>query len=140
MTMRTSSVSGIQLYALANALRSIQGTVITPQDLDDSTRDACPVWENSTGMSFVITKIRMWSDTDDTTLNVETYDSAWANNATVDAIEIASDGTANYYVEETTITAATIADGSLIVLDFDDTDDPGWVKFNIMGYFNADVD
>ena len=140
VVLRTSSVSGNQQYALANVIRSIQGTIIAPQDLDDGTRDACPVWENSTGMSFVITKIRMWSDTDDTTLNVETYDSAWANNATVDAIEIASDGTANFYVEETTITAATIAAGSLIVLDFDDTDDPGWVKFNIMGYFDTNVD
>ena len=84
--------------------------------------------------------IRAWSDTDDTTVNVETYDSAWANNATVDALEIASDGTANFYVEETTITAGTIAAGSLIVLDFDDTDDPGWVKINIMGWFDANVD
>jgi len=140
VVLRTSSVSGNQQYALANALRSIQGTIVSPQDLDDATRDACPVWENNTGMTFVITMIRAWSDTDDTTLNVETYDSMWANNATVDALEIASNGTANFYVEETTITAATIAAGSLIVLDFDDTDDPGWVKFNIMGYFNADVD
>jgi len=140
VVLRTASVSGSQQYALAQVIKSIQGTVITPNDLADATRDACPVWENNTGMSFVITMIRAWSDTDDTTLNVETYDSAWANNATVDALEIASNGTANFYVEETTITAGTIAAGSLIVLDFDDTDDPGWVKFNIMGYFLADVD
>lgn len=138
--LRTADTGGDTQYALANVIRSIQGTIIKPQDLDNSTRDAYPIWENSTGMSFVITKIRMWSDTDDTTLNVETYDSDWDNNATVDAIEIATDGTANFYTEETTITAATITNGSLIVLDFDDTDAPGWVKYNIMGYFNADVD
>ena len=140
VVLRTADTGGDTQYALAQVLKSIQGTVITPNDLADATRDALPIWENNTGMTFVITMIRAWSDTDDTTLNVETYDSAWANNATVDALEIASDGTANFYVEETTITAGTIAAGSLIVLDFDDTDDPGWVKFNIMGYFNADVD
>ena len=140
VVLRTSSVSGNQQYALAQVIKSIQGTVIKPNDLADAARDALPVWENNTGMSFVITMIRAWSDTDDTTLNVETYDSAWANNATVDALEIASNGTANFYVEETTITAATIAAGSLIVLDFDDTDDPGWVKFNIMGYLLSNVD
>lgn len=140
VVLRTASTSGNQQYALGKAIYSFQATIIAPQDLADSTRDACPIWENSTGMTFYITKIRAWSDTDDTTLNVETYDSDWNNNATVDALEIASDATANYYVEETTITANTIADGSLIVLDFDDTDDPGWVKINIMGWFDADVD
>lgn len=140
VTLRVTDTGGDTQYALAQVLKSIQGTVITPNDLADATRDACPVWENNTGMIFTITMIRMWSDTDDTTVNVETYDSDWDNNATVDAIEIATDEVANFSVEETTITAATIAAGSLIVLDFDDTDDPGWVKFNIMGYFNADVD
>ena len=139
-TLRIGSVSGNQQYALAQVLKSIQCTIITPNDLADGTRDALPIWENNTGMAFHITMIRAWSDTDDTTVNVETYDSAFANNATVDALEIASDGTANFYVEETTITAGTIAAGSLIVLDFDDTDDPGWVKINIMGWFDANVD
>ena len=126
--------------AVAQSLKSIQGTVITPNSLADATRDACPIWENNTGMTFTITMIRAWSDTDNTTLNVETVDSDWDNNATVDAIEIATDEVANYSTEETTITAATITAGSLIVLDFDDTDAPGWVKFNIMGFFNSDVD
>jgi len=138
--MRVTDTGGDTQYALAMVLKSIQATIISPQDLDDTTRDACPIWENNTGMTFTITCIRAWSDTDDTTLNVETYDSDWDNNATVDALEIATDGTANYYVEETTITAATIAAGSWIVLDFDDTDDPGWVHINVMGYFDADVD
>ena len=140
VVLRTSSVSGNQQYALAQVIKSIQGTVIKPNDLADATRDALPIWENNTGMTFVITMIRAWSDTDDTTLNVETYDSAWANNATVDALEIATNGTANFYVEETTITAPNIVAGSLIVLDFDDTDNPGWVKFNIMGYLLSNVD
>ena len=140
VVLRTASVSGNQQYALARVQFEICKTIITPNSMADATRDACPIWENNTGMSYVITKIRAWSDTDDTTLNVETVDSDWDNNATVDAIEIATDEVANFSVEETTITAATIAADSLIVLDFDDTDDPGWVMITICGYFLSNVD
>jgi len=140
IVLRTADTGGDTQYAIAQVLKSIQGTIITPNDLADGTRDACPVWENNTGMTFTITMIRAWSDTDDTAVNIETVDSDWDNNATVDALTISTDEVANFSTEETTITAATIAAGSLIVLDFDDTDTPGWVKFNIMGYFNADVD
>jgi len=126
--------------ALAQQQKSFQATIIKPNDLADATRDLCPIWSNETGMTFVITKIEAWSDTDDTTVNVEVYDSIFGNNATVDALEIAGDGTANYYVTETTITAPNIAANYIIALDFDDTDDPGWVKLSICGYFLADVD
>jgi len=140
VVLRTADTGGDTQYALASSIYHIHKTVITPNDFADATRDACPLWQNNTGMTFTITKIVAWADTDDTTVNMETYDSDWDNNATVDALEIASDATANYYVIETTITAATIANGSWVVADFDDTDDPGWVTFDIMGYFNADVD
>ena len=140
VTLRTADTGGDTQYALAQVQKSVQATVITPNDLADGTRDCCPIWSNETGMTFTITKIEAWSDTDDTTLNVEVYDSTFGNNATVDALEIAGDGTANYYVTETTITAATIAANYIIALDFDDTDTPGWVKVSICGYFNADVD
>ena len=140
VVLRTSSVSGNQQYALARVIKSFQCTIVKPNDFADATRDAFFFWENSSGMSFIITKIRAWSDTDDTTVNVETVDSDWDNNATVDALEIATDEVANFSTVETVITAATIVNGSLIIFDFDDTDDPGWVKFNIMGYFDANVD
>jgi len=126
--------------ALCQQQKSFQCTIITPNDLADATRDALPFWENNTGMSFVVTKIRAWSDTDNTEFNVETVDSDWDNNATVDAVNIQTDEVAMFSTEETTITANTIAADSLIVLDFDDTDDPGWVKISICGYFLADVD
>ena len=140
VVLRTASVSGNQQYALAQVIKSIQGTVVTPNDLADATRDALPIWENNTGMTFVVTMIRMWSDTTATTLNVETVDSDWDNNATVNAIEIDTAEVANFSFEDATITAGTIAAGSLVLLDFDDTDEPGWVKFNIMGYLLSNVD
>lgn len=138
MVLRTFEGAGTQ-YSLARVLKTIQATIIKPNDLADATRDLCPIWSNETGMAFNITKIEAWSDTDDTTVNVEVYDSVFGNNATVDALEIAGDGTANYYVTETTITAKTIAANYILVLDFDDTDDPGWVKISICGWFNSDV-
>jgi len=126
--------------ALAQQQKSIQCTIIKPNDLADATRDALPIWSNETGMSFVITKIEAWSSTDDTTLNVEVVDADGAgNNATVDALEIAT-GAGPYTVTETTITAATIAANRMIFLDFDDTDDPSWVKVSICGYFLSNVD
>jgi len=132
--------AGAVQVCLGQAIKPIQATVIKPNDFADATRDALIIYENNTGMTLIITKIRMWADTDDTTLNVETVDSDWDNNATVNAIEIATDEVANFSYEDLTITAGTITAGSLILLDFDDTDDPGWVKFSIMGYLIADVD
>jgi len=102
-------------------------------------RDAFLVWSNESGFSFIITGWKAWSGADDTTLNIETTAADGSSNATVDAVEIAT-GSGPYTASDTTITAATIANGSLIWLDFDDTDDPSYVKLTIYGYYNADVD
>lgn len=139
--LRTSSVSGNQQYALAKVLKTINVTIMNPQDLDDSERDLCPIWPNSTGMVFTITEIRAWSDTDDTTLNVEVVTfTDWSGPTLVDALEIATNGTSVFYELETVISDATIAADEIITLDFDDTDDPGVVEISISGWFNADVD
>jgi hypothetical protein len=139
VVLRTIDGNGTQV-ALAQQQKPIQATIVKPNDFADATRDACPIWSNETGMSFIVTKIEAWSDTDDTTLNVEEEDADGANNATVDALEIATNGTGMYYTTETTITGATVEANHLILLDFDDTDDPGWVKVSICGYLLSDVD
>ena len=118
---------------------TIHVTVVTPNDLADATRDAFVFWRNTSGMSFVVTHWYAESDTDDTTLNIEETDADGANNATVDAVEIATDGTGIYTADDGTITAATIEDGHRLLIDFDDTDDPGQVKLTIVGYYNGDV-
>lgn len=110
---------------------SIQVTVIAPNDLADSERDAMWVWENDSGMTAIVIGWSFKSDTDDTTLNIEEIDGDGQNNATVDAVEIATNGTGIFTASDTTITAATIESGHLIVLDFDDTDTPGQVKGSI---------
>lgn len=130
---------GTNQVAVGRKIESIQVTVILPNDLADSERDAFWAWSNESGMDFVITGWKAWSDTDDTTLNIETIAGDGSGNATVDAVEIATNGTGTFTGSDTTITAATIANGSLIVLDFDDTDTPGQVKLSIQGYYNANV-
>jgi len=140
VVLRVTDTGGDTQYALAEVIRTVQATIVKPNDLADATRDACIIWSNETGMSFVVTKIEAWSGTDDTTLNVEETDADGANNATVDALEIATNGTGLFYATETAITAATIEANHVLWLDFDDTDDPAWVKVSICGYFIADVD
>ena len=131
---------GAAQFALGRKIEAIHVTVVTPQDLDDGERDAFMFWSNESGMSFVVTGWKGWAGTDDTTLNIEETDADGQNNATVDAVEIATDGTGLFYASDSTITAATIENGHLLFLDFDDTDDPDYVKMTIYGYYNADVD
>ena len=113
--------------------------VIGPNNLTDAIRDRCIIGTNQSPFPFVVTKIVAYSDTDDTDVNVEEYDADGAsNNATVDAIQCAA-GSGPYTDDETAITGATIEPGHIIALDFDDTDDPGYVVVDIWGYYNADV-
>lgn len=130
---------GANQVAIARKIEAIHCTVTLPNDLADSERDAFWVWSNESGMSFVVTGWKAWSDTDDTTLNIEEIDADGQNNATVDAVEIATNGTGLFSGSDTTITGATIENGHLLVLDFDDTDTPGQVKITIFGFYDANV-
>jgi len=132
---------GTNQFLVARKLTCINGTIIAPNDLADAERDRFVLWHNNTGMVFTITEILGWSDTDDTTLNVEVVTATnWTTRGTVDALEIATNGTGVFTGVETTISDATIAHDETISLDFDDTDDPGVVQIKICGWFNADID
>jgi len=130
---------GSAQVAIARKLEEIHVTVVAPNDLDDAVRDKFVVWSNESGMSFIVTGWKAWSGTDNTELNIEEYDADGKNNATVDAVNIQTDGTGIYTASDTSITGATIENGHLIALDFDDTDTPTYVKITIYGYYNADV-
>jgi len=119
--------------------QEIQITVVAPNDLADATRDAFQAWENVSGMSFVVTGWSAASGTDDTDLNIEETDADGQNNATVDAVSITTNGTGIFTASDTTITGATIENGHRLLLDFDNTDAPTWVKITIYGYYAADV-
>jgi len=132
---------GTNQFAWARKLRCFQATVISPNDLADSERDAFPLFDNNTGMVFTIEEIKAWSDTDDTSINIEVASvTNWSSPATVDAVEIATDGTGVYHATETTITDDTIAHDEMVFIDFDDTDTPGMVKVTICGWYNANID
>lgn len=139
ITIRTFEGSGTQ-YAIASTLKHIQGTVVKPNDFADATRDKFMIFSNETGMTLTIVKIEAWADVDDTAFAIEVYDAdGAANNATVDELNCTT-GTGPYTDTETTITAGVIAANRTLFIDFDDTDDPGWVKWSIVGWLNADVD
>lgn len=130
---------GAAQVAVGRKLEEIHVTVITPQDLADAERDAFIIWSNESGMSFIVTGWKGWAGTDDTTLAIEETDAdGTANAATVDAVELAT-GSGPYTGSDTSITAATVENGHVLRLDFDDTDDPTYVKMTIYGYYNADV-
>jgi len=130
---------GSAQVAIARKLEEIHVTVVAPNDLADAVRDKFVAWSNESGMSFIVTGWKAWSGTDNTELNIEEYDADGQNNATVDAVNIQTDGTGIYTASDTSITGATIENGHLIALDFDDTDTPTYVKITIYGYYNADV-
>ena len=130
---------GTNQVAVARKLECYDATVVKPNDLADATRDAFRMWQNNSGMSFVVTSWTAQSAADNTDLNIETTTNTGGTNATVDAVSIATDGTGLFYASDATITAGTITTGSIIWLDFDDTDDPGWVSVSVCGYYNGDV-
>ncbi len=136
--LRTTTDDGTIQKALSRIQEEIHVTVYKPNDMDDAQRDHFWIWSNESGMSFIVTGWKGWSTSDDTTLTIYEEDADGANDATVDAVEIAT-GSGPYTGSDTTITGATIENGHLLYLDFDDTDAPAMVKITIYGYYNADV-
>jgi hypothetical protein len=113
----------------------IHVTVVKPQDMADAVRDMFVIWSNESGKTFKITGWKGWAGTDNTTLTLKTMTATGGSITTVDAIEIATDGTSIYYAADTSITSADIPDGNLLFIDFDDADDPAYVKLTIYGYY-----
>lgn len=131
---------GTNQWLVARKLKCIHATAIKPQDWADAARDLFVIWENTSGMTFTVVSWSGKSGTDNTTLAIMTRAADGSGSATVDAVELATNGTNMFTGTDTTITAGTIAAGSIIALDFDDTDDPAWVKMTICGWYDANVD
>jgi hypothetical protein len=132
---------GANQFMTWRKLKCFQWTVIAPNDLADAVRDACPVWSNETGMTFTVTKVESWSGTDDSEYNLEEEDADGANNSTITAVDVDTNGTGLFYDTVTSMTGtATVEANHIILVDFDDTDTPTWVKGTVCGWFNADVD
>jgi hypothetical protein len=143
--MPAAPANGVPIYSMS-AVTNLNKAIIpyaidflvpTPNDYADALRDAFPIWRNSSGLTFTVTGWIFKAGTDNTDVNIETTDGTGANNATVDAVSITTDGTGLFYEADGTITAGTILNGWRILLDFDDTDTPTFVEGTIYGYFTA---
>lgn len=121
---------------------SIQGTIATPNSYSDALRDFFPIWRNTTTATFTIWAIYVQSDTDNTALEFLSYPGPtnWTGT-TIESINVTDNGTNCYYTSDVAISGdATIAAGEGVAIDFDDTDTPGVVVFQLVGWFDADVD
>lgn len=124
----------------AQKLKTMNFTLISPDTIDAA--DLIPVWHNTSGMTFTITEWKAWSDDDDVSLEIEelTDQTDYTAITTVDAVEIATNGTGVYYASDATITHAAIEHDHSLAIDFDTSDTPDYVQIAITGWFNSDVD
>ena len=131
---------GSNQFLYSRKLKTINFTLISPDQIDAA--DLIPIWHNTSGMTFTIVEWKMWSDDDDVSLEIEelTDMTDFTARTTVDAVEIATDGTGVYYASDTDITHAAIEHDHSIALDVDTSDTPDYIHGCIIGWFNADVD
>lgn len=131
---------GSNQFLYSRKLKTINFTLISPDTIDAA--DLIPVWHNTSGMTFTIVEWKAWSDDDDVSLEIEelTDMTNFTAITTVDAVEIATDGTGVYYASDSTITHAAIEHDHSLAIDFDTSDTPDYVQISITGWFNADVD
>lgn len=138
VSLRTFEGADTQ-YVIARTLKTLSFTLIEPDQIDAA--DLIPVWHNTSGYTFTIVEWKAWSDDDDVSLEIEelTDQTDYTAIVTVDAVEIATDGTGVFYASDATITHAAIEHDHSIAIDFDATDTPDYVQISITGWFNADV-
>lgn len=120
---------------IAEKMKHINITLISPADI--LCADMIPVWHNTSGYTFNIVEIQAWSNIDNVSLELEEIPSEtdFSTPTQTQAVEIASDGTACFYFDDTTPTAPIIETGHLLAIDFDTADDPNYVKITITGYY-----
>jgi len=105
-------------------------TVAEP-DTADAT-DFMPIFTNNTGASITITKIYAMADDDDTDFRIEEYDADGSSNEALVKAETCDTGSGPYTNDgQSTITNATVENGHILVLDFDDTDTPDYVHITL---------
>ena len=130
---------GANQFLYSKKLKTISFTLISPDTIDAA--DLIPVWHNTSGMTFTIVEWKAWSDDDDVSLEIEelTDQTDYTAITTVDAVEIATNGTGVFYASDSTITHAAIEHDHSIAIDFDTSDTPDYVQISITGWFNSDV-
>jgi len=133
---------GTNQWPVGKKIECFDFTLIEPDTMD--AVDLIPIWLNTSGMTFTLTEWHAFSDDDDVTLvlNEVTDRTDFTAITKVDDVEIATNGTSVFYASAVAATMdhTTIEHDHLIVIDFDATDTPDYVKLTICGWFNADID
>jgi len=131
---------GTNQYPVGQKIVTMNFPLIEPGSINAA--DLIPVWHNTTGMTFTIVEWKAWSDDDNVSLELEelTDPADFTAITTVDAVEIATDGTSVYYASDTAITHGVIEHDHTLAIDFDTNDTPDYVLLTVKGWFNADVD
>jgi len=139
VTLRTSSISGNQQYALAGTHKVFIFPICDPDNLAEAT--FMPIFPNRWGMTFHITKITGQTNVDDFTFTLKEWDEDGQNVTTIEAVTLSTDGTGMYYgsVAEGDIDHKVIEAGHCIGY-VKSADDATYVTLTIEGWFDADVD
>ncbi|NIR25974.1 MAG: hypothetical protein GWN77_03260 [Gammaproteobacteria bacterium] len=131
---------GSNQFLFAAKIKYLNITLIEPDGIDAA--DLIPVWLNTSGMSATFVEWHGFSDDDDVSLEIEclTDRTDFTAITTMDAVEIATDGTSVYYASDATWTSGTVAHDDLVAIDFDTTDTPDYVLLCLAYWLNSDVD
>jgi len=107
-------------------------SVYKPNEWDDDQRDFMPIFTNNTGATITITKIYAMADVDDSDFRIEEYDADGSSNEALVKAETCDTGSGPYTNDaQSTITNASVENGHVLVLDFDDTDVPDYLHLTI---------
>ena len=132
---------GAAQFLYAAKIKYLDFTLIEPDQID--AYDLIPIWLNTTGMTATFLEWHGFSDDDNVSLEFEclTDRTDFTAITTMDAVEIATDGTGVYYASDATWTSATVAHDDLLAVDFDGaTDTPDYVKLSTSYWLNSDID
>jgi len=117
---------------------NIPFSVAEPDTMD--ARDFMPIFTNNTGADIVILSLYCLSDDDDVDFRIEEYDADGSSNEALVKAETCDTGAGPFTNDaQDTITNATIEDGHILVLDFDDTDTPDYLHCTLWYRVNGDV-
>jgi Tol biopolymer transport system component len=92
-------------------------------------------------MTATFVEWHCFSDDDDVSMEFEclTDRTDFTAITTMDAVEIATDGTSVYYASDSTWTSGTVAHDDLFAVDFDTTDTPDYVHGTCAYWLNSDI-
>jgi hypothetical protein len=131
--------SELSQFVYAQATKTIQFTIVQPDDLDEN--DDIPLWTNETGFPFHIRTIKAWSNADNSTFTlVMASPTNFDAETTIESITVTTDGTGVYYETITfgNIDNTIIQNGDVLIYD-PTTFDAAWNKVTLIGFLDGDV-